>query len=80
MLPITQVRAELAPSGVADDGPARVYRTFRVASGRHDIVVELRDSARSSGYDHRREAVINLAPEQNFVIDFDPGAGGIVFR
>ena len=76
----TLLSASLPPTGLSHDGPSRVYRSFRVAPGRHHLVARLRDTARTSGFDYRREADIDLAPQQNFVIDFRPEGDGFVFR
>jgi len=73
-------RASLPPSGLAGDGPSRVYARFPAAPGAHRIAVRMRDTARSDGFDYEREAEIALRPEQSFVIDFRPEAGGFVFR
>jgi len=76
----TAFEAELPPSGLAGDGPSRVYETFVLPAGPHAISVHLRDSARAEGYDHMAERRVELAAGQNFVIDFDPAAGGFVFE
>lgn len=76
----TVFSATLPPTGLAHDGPSRVYRTFVVPPGRHHLVIRLRDSARASGFDYVRTAEIDLAPQQNFVIDFRPEGDGFIFR
>ncbi len=76
----TLYRAELAPTGLSGDGPSRVYTRFAVAPGRHRLEARLRDTARTEGYDYVRSEEIELAPLQNFVVDFRPSAGGFVFE
>ena len=71
--------AALPPSGLADDGPSSVYERFEVPAGHHTIRVRLRDTARSSGFDHERTADVRLAARQSFVIDFRPEMGGFQF-
>ena len=73
-------RANLPPTGLAGDGPSRVYERFPAAPGAHRIAVRMRDTARGEGFDYERIAEITLKAEQNFVIDFRPEAGGFVFR
>jgi len=73
-------RAWHEPTGVSGDGPARLYRRFETSPGSHTLVVAMRDSGRAEGFNHRREALIELKPRQNFVIDFRAEAGGFVFR
>jgi hypothetical protein len=69
----------LPPTGLAGDGPSRFYRTFPVAAGRHHVIVRMRDSARTDGYDYEREAVVELGPRQIFVIGFKADTGDFVF-
>ena len=70
---------ELAPSGLSRDGTSTVYTWFPVDAGQHHLVVRLRDSRRTSGFDHEGSANITLQPQQNFVIDFRPELGGFLF-
>jgi len=72
--------ASLPPAGLSHDGPSRVYRSFVVTPGRHRLLIRLRDTPRSSGFDYTREAEVELAPQQNFVIDFRPEGDGFIFR
>jgi hypothetical protein len=76
----TLLSESLPPTGLSHDGPSRVYRSFAVSPGRHHLVMRLRDTARTSGFDYTREADVELAPRQNFVIDFRPEGDGFVFR
>lgn len=73
-------REDLRPSGISGDGPARVYRRFVVAAGKHTIAVRLRDTPRTEGFDYSGTSDAVLATDQNFVIDFRPEARGFVFR
>lgn len=70
----------LQPTGVARDGPARVYRRFQVAPGRHEIVARLRDSGREEGFDYERRSTVDLRPLQNLAVDFRSDHGTFVFR
>jgi hypothetical protein len=67
--------AMLPPTGLSGDGPSRAYRRFVVSPGKHRLVVSLRDTARTEGFDHRRAASIELRPGQSLAVDFDPVAG-----
>ncbi len=80
MLDGTLIYSEtLPPSGITGDGASTAYRKFPVTTGRHRLVVRLRDSRRESGFDYEQSAEITLARQQNFVIDFRPGLGGFLF-
>ena len=72
--------AVLPPSGLAGDGPSRVYQRFAVPAGRHALIARLRDSDRPDGFDYERTATIDLAPAQSLAIDFRSEMGGFVFR
>jgi hypothetical protein len=76
----TAFSAELPPSGLSGDGPSRVYKKFVLPYGSHEIAVRLRDSGRAEGFDYASERKVDLAPGQNFVIDFSPVSGGFVFN
>jgi len=76
----TAFRAELPPSGLSGDGPSRVYEKFVLPSGSHEIAARLRDSGRTEGFDYAAQRTVDLAPGQNFVIDFSPVSGGFVFN
>ena len=73
-------RASLAPTGIAGDGPSKVYQRFVVPAGEHDIAVRMRDTPRAEGFDHERKSRVALATDQMLVIDFRPESGEFVFR
>ncbi len=67
-------------AGLARGGSTRAYERFAVASGRHELVARMVDSARTEGYDFERAATIELSPGENFVIDFRAESGGFLFN
>lgn len=71
---------DLPPTGIAGDGPSRIYHRFIVPAGDHDIAVRMRDSAAGDGFDHQRTGKVTIGPDQVFVIDFRPEAGGFIFH
>jgi hypothetical protein len=73
-------RADLSPTGIAGDGPSRVYERFVLPAGQYDITARMRDTAREHGFDHERTGRITLAPDQMFVIDYSPTTGDFIFR
>jgi hypothetical protein len=76
----TVYRASLPSSGIAGDGPSRLYQRFLLPAGEHDIAIRLRDTARPEGFDYAAERRIALLPEQSFAIDFNLVAGGFIFN
>ena len=73
-------RADLPPTGIAGDGPSRVYQRFVLPAGKHDVAVRMRDTARAGGFDHERRERVELAADQMFVIDYRPESGSFIFR
>ena len=76
----TAFRQSLLPTGIAGDGPSRVYQRFVVPAGQYDVAVRMRDTPRAAGFDHAREGAVTLVPDQTFVIDFRSERGGFVFH
>ena len=73
-------RADLAPTGIAGDGPSRVYQRFVLPVGKYDVAVRMRDTARAEGFDHEGRETIDFAPAQLLVIDYRPESGEFIFR
>lgn len=63
------------PSGLWNDGVATVHKVFAVPAGPQSLVVRMRDGGREAGFDYVRSGRIDLAPGQNFVIEFETGTG-----
>ena len=72
-------RELLPPAGLHGDGASAVYRRFAVKAGRHRLVAGLRDIERTEGFDYEGAAEVELAPGQNFVVDFRSETGGFIF-
>lgn len=73
-------RGARPPTGLSGDGPSRVYERFVVAPGTHRLVVRLRDTARTEGFDHEYATEITLRPQQSLAVDFRPETGGFMLR
>jgi hypothetical protein len=72
--------ASLPPTGIAGDGPSRVYQRFVLPARKYDVAVRMRDTARAEGFDHERHDTIDFVPNQLFVIDCRPESGEFIFR
>jgi hypothetical protein len=71
--------AQVAPSGIAGDGPSRVHRRFVLPAGSYDVAVRM--SERPQGdFDWHAERVLEIEPGANRVVDFRAAAGGFVFH
>jgi len=73
-------RETLPPTGLSGDGPAQLYRGLTVSPGSHHLVLRMRDSARTEGFDYSYDEVVELEPEQNLVVDFRAESGGFILR
>jgi hypothetical protein len=73
------LRRTVAPSGLKRDGNAAVYHRFTVPAGSHRVAARLRDRAQD-GFNHVREATLELKPGAAIVIDFSAEQGGFLFR
>lgn len=72
--------ADVPPSGIAGDGPSRVYERFALPAGVHDVAVRLRDRPGTADFTYAAERRIELAPAARRVIDFRAESGGFVFH
>ena len=73
-------RAELPPAGLSRDGVSTVYQRFEVPAGRHHLRARLKDSVRVPDFKYIKEADVELAPAQVFVVEFNSRTGGFVFK
>ncbi|HSW52194.1 MAG TPA: hypothetical protein VLG93_03095 [Sulfuricaulis sp.] len=73
-------RAELPPRGLSRDGASTVYQRFPVPAGQYRLRARLKDSVRVPDFNYTKEADVTVVPGQVFVVDFNPRAGGFVFK
>ena len=73
-------RAELPPAGLSRDGVSTVYQRFQVPVGRHHLRARIKDSVRVPDFNYIKEADVELAPAQVFVVEFSSRTGGFVFK
>jgi ferredoxin/coenzyme F420-reducing hydrogenase delta subunit len=67
------------PAGLWDDGPSSVYERFDIPAGRHVLEARLRDDGAAEGFTFTARKVVDIAPGQNFVVEFQAAEGGFVF-
>lgn len=67
------------PPGIHEDGSAYVYEKYRVSLGKHRLTLRMRDTMRTTGYDHRLTQEIVVEAGQALVIGFDGSKNGFVF-
>ncbi len=74
----TVFEESLPPSGLRGDGPSHMYEKFNVPAGQHEILLKLRNTIRTEGWDFQLQRIFALQAGQILAIDFDPGNGGFV--
>lgn len=74
------VDAILRAQGLHADGRAVYYQRLVVPAGRTEIAVRMSDDARSPAFQYSETHVLDLAPAQSLLIDFEPDSGRFVFR
>lgn len=65
----------VSPSGLWADGPATVYEKFAVEPGTHELAVRMADTGDLDQFDYAQRKTIELAPAQNFVVNFISSEG-----
>lgn len=67
-------------SGLWKDGEAVINEKFIIPSGRHHLVIRMRDSKREQGFDYEKSEWIDLKSRQNLVISFIREKHTFVFK
>lgn len=70
----------LPPSGIAGDGPSRLYRRFTVPAGHHSLFLGLNDSGGETGFDYQNAFELELEPGQSLAVSFRAETGGFSVR
>ena len=69
---------EAPPSGLHRDGESTIYRRLELPTGRHRIVLRMRDRP-TGDFNHHGEIELDLPPGGSLIVDFDPARGGFRF-
>ena len=65
------IRETLPPRGLHNDGLASVYRRLSVPAGRLEVTVRMNDDVNVDGFPYAETRVVELAPAEVLLIDFD---------
>ena len=71
--------ADIAPSGIAGDGPSRVHRDFELPAGTYELTVRMRDRP-GDEFDWQASKTVELKPADHRVVDFRADGGGFIFH
>jgi coenzyme F420-reducing hydrogenase delta subunit len=64
-------QATLAPTGLWNDGAAKVYERLTIPAGRHTLFVGLNERGEPEGWHYALEQAVDLIPGQHVVVEFD---------
>jgi hypothetical protein len=71
--------ADIAPSGIAGDGPSRVHRDFELPAGTYELTVRMRDRP-GEDFNWQGSSIVELRPADHRVVDFRADGGGFIFH
>jgi ferredoxin/coenzyme F420-reducing hydrogenase delta subunit len=70
----------LAPAGLWRDGSAGVYQRLAMAAGPQRLFIGMNERGETDGFDYALEQVVELAPGQHVVVEFDPVRESFLLR
>jgi coenzyme F420-reducing hydrogenase delta subunit len=76
----TLYEATLAPTGLWNDGSANIYRRLEVPAGTQELFIGMNERGQADGFDFSLAQVVDLAPGQHVVVEFDDQRKSFEFR
>jgi len=73
-------RDVLSPSGLWDDGESNVYKRLKLSAGNRHLLIGMRDSGRTEGFDYQQEETLTLSEQQNLLVEYDELSKSFLFR
>jgi hypothetical protein len=70
----------LAPTGLWHDGSATVYRRLEIPAGKQKMFIGMNDRGQADSFDYSLARVVDLAPGQHVVVEFDSERGAFELR
>ncbi|MDT8321156.1 MAG: 4Fe-4S binding protein [Xanthomonadales bacterium] len=72
--------ATLQPTGLWGDGSANVYQRLTLSAGQTELFIGLNERGEAEGFDHTLRQVVDLAPGQHVVVEYDERDEAFVLR
>ena len=66
------------PPGVFNDGGVNIYYSSKVPAGKHTFKIQMDDSVRDEGFNHKLTQEIDIVSRQILLVEFEPLKGFIV--
>jgi 5'-3' exonuclease len=76
----TLFEGTLAPTGLWNDGSASLYRRLEVPAGTQKLFIGMNERGQADGFDYSLARVVDLAPGQHVVVEFDGERRSFAFR
>jgi hypothetical protein len=73
-------QAEIPAKGLKHDLPSPVYQRFTIPTGRHELLVRMRDNVQDKEFSYTTGKTIDFVPLQVLVVDFDHAEKEFTFR
>ena len=70
--------ALLQPAGLYEDGGVDVFYSAKIPAGTHRLSLQMNDSVRVEGFNHRFERQVSIDPAQILLVGFDNEQGFVV--
>jgi hypothetical protein len=77
---VTLFEGTLAPTGLWSDGSANLYRRLEVPAGTQELFIGMNERGEADGFDYSLAQVVDLAPGQHVVVEFDGERRSFAFR
>jgi len=69
-------KATVEPTGFHKDQGVNIFQRIKVAAGEHTLQLWMNDNVNIKEPTYRYKQVVSLKPEQQLLVDFNPGSGG----
>ncbi|MDH3633523.1 MAG: hypothetical protein OES20_02350 [Gammaproteobacteria bacterium] len=70
--------ASLQPPGLFEDGGVDVFHSAKIRAGTHRLHLQMNDSVRIEGFNHRFEREVSIDPAQILLVGFESGQGFVI--
>ena len=69
-------KATVEPTGLHKDQGVNIFQRIKIVAGEHTLRLWMNDNVNIKEPTYRYEQIVSLKPEQQLLVDFNPGSGG----
>ena len=66
------------PPGIFSDGSVNIFYNSKIPAGKHAFEIQMDDSVRKQGFDHKHKQDIDIKPAQILLVEFDNLKGFVI--